>query len=274
MTYRQTLLLLGLVLVGSVGLVRAQLPRETRANRAVVAEQVDRDSSSPASAEHRLEPALRIARRCLTNIETNIRDYSATLVKRERVAGKLNETETLSIKVRHQPFSAYTYFKAPGHLQGQEAAYVAGKNGGNMQARGVGLQALVGVVNLNPASPLAMQGQRYPITELGVLNLAKRLIEAAEASKQDHDCEVKFFKDAKINKRRCTCIQLVHPTRQPQIDVHKALVYFDDELKIPVRYEAYGWPETPGGKPELIEQYTYVDVKLNVGCSDDEFELK
>jgi hypothetical protein len=35
------------------------------------------------------------------------------------------------------------------------------------------------------------------------------------------------------------------------------------ELNLPVRFDAYDWPKAPGEQPELAEEYTYLDVKLN-----------
>ena len=62
--------------------------------------------------EHPLMPALRWARDGLKHIET-IKDYSATVVKRERLGNKLGDYEYMFIKVRHQPFSVYMYFLGP-----------------------------------------------------------------------------------------------------------------------------------------------------------------
>jgi hypothetical protein len=143
-----------------------------------------------------------------------------------------------------------------------------------MQAHGVGLQGLVGWVSLKPDGPIAMRGQRYPITEIGILNLTKRLIEVAVEDREHGDCEVKFFKDAKINDRPCTRIEVIHPTRESYFRFYKALVFIDDKLNIPVRYEAYDWPTAAGEKPPLLEQYTYIDVKLNNGFTDADFEPK
>ena len=39
-----------------------------------------------------------------------------------------------------------------------------------------------------------------------------------------------------------------------------------------MRYEAYEWPRRPNGKPELIEEYTYLNLKLNNGFTDADFD--
>jgi hypothetical protein len=47
----------------------------------------------------------------------------------------------------------------------------------------------------------------------------------------------------------------------------------DDQLNLPTRYESYDWPRTPGGPPDLIEEYTFLDLKLNQGFSEHDFSI-
>jgi len=155
-------------------------------------------------------------------------------------------------KIRQQPFSVYLYFLGPDSVKGQEVIYVAGQNDGNMLAHaGSGVRAMVGTVSLKPQSMLAMQGNRYPVTEIGVENLAKRLVEVAEHDKQFGECDVNFYPNAKVNGRVCTCVQVVHPVPRRNFRFHQARVFIDDEYTIPIRYEAYDWPHEEGGQPVL-----------------------
>ena len=95
--------------------------------------------------------------------------------------------------------------------------YVAGANHGKMWAHGVGIQdTMFGTVSLEPEGVVAMQGERYPLTELGILNLTRRLVEVAEQDTKYGECDVKFFKGAKINGRVCTCVQVMHPRAAAQ----------------------------------------------------------
>jgi hypothetical protein len=223
--------------------------------------------------EHPLMPALRWAKDGLVNIE-KLGDYSATIVKRERINGKLGDFEYMFAKIRHKPFSVYLCFLGPASLKGQEVLYVNGANNGKMWAHGVGIQeTMFGTVSLKPDGPFAMRGQRYPLTDIGVLNLTRRLIEVAEQDVKYAECEVKFFKGAKINDRLCTCTQVVHPTPRKNFLFHIARIFVDDELNVPVRYEAYDWPKKTGGDPELIEEYTYLNLKINNGYTDADFDV-
>jgi len=224
--------------------------------------------------EHPLEPILDWAKAGRPEVAA-IKDYSAIMVKRERVDGELSDEQYMFVKVRHEPFSVYTYFMAPADLKGQEAIFVEGKNDNEIQAHGTGLQkTMFGTVSLAPRGMIAMRGQRYPITEIGMLNLVDRLIEVAEKDLDYGESEVKIFRNATLNKRSCTCIQVIHPVPRSNFLFHIARIFIDDEWNLPVRYEAYDWPSKPGGPPQLIEQYTYVDVKMNNGFTDADFDVR
>lgn len=231
------------------------------------------EANAAAVGDHPLEPALELAARGLESIRANIKDYSCTMVKRERIDGKLGEHQYMFSKVRQEPFSVYLYFLGPEDVKGQEVIYVDGKNENNMLAHaGSGVRAMMGTVSLKPQSMLAMTGNRYPITEFGVENLARRLVEVAEHDKNFGECEVNFYPNAKVNGRICTCVQVVHPTPRRNFRFHLARVFIDDELTLPIRYEAYDWPHEAGGQPVLMEEYTYMNLKTNQGFTDADFD--
>ncbi len=222
--------------------------------------------------KHPLMPALRWAKEALRKAK-QIDDYTANLVKRERSGGRMGPTELLSIKLRHRPFSVYTTSLGPKSMKGQEALYVEGANNGKMWAHSVGLRGLLGTLAIDPADPLAMQGQQYPLTQIGILKLTKRLIEAAESDMKFGECTMKWVDHAKINDRPCSCIEVVHPQPRSSFLFHVARIFVDEELNLPVRYERYDWPSASGGKSPLMEEYTYLDIKLNAGLAAADFDI-
>jgi hypothetical protein len=249
-----------------ISVVLAQTP-------AVPAAQLSANGGPLAPAapnEHPLMPALRWAKEGLPAIE-NLKDYSAVFAKRERIRGKLGGYEYLFIKIRHQPFSVYAHFQAPAAVKGQEVIYVAGRNQGNLLAHKARLPA---TVSLDPAGLIAMNGRHYPLTEIGLVNLVRRLVEVGRQDVNYGECEVKYFTQAKVNERSCTVVQVVHPVPRDTFRFHLARVFVDDELMVPIRYESHDWPREPGGQPELIEEYTYLDLKLNNGFTDEDFSTR
>jgi hypothetical protein len=224
------------------------------------------------AGEHPLMPALRWARNGLPALE-KVQDYTATVIKRERIGSTLGEQQYMAIKVRHKPFSVYMVFLAPAGEKGKECLYVEGANNGKMWAHGTGMQLrMFGTVALEPDGRVAMTNQRYPLTQIGILNLTRRLVEVASEDVKYGECTVDYFRGAKINDRICTCIQVTHPVPRKNFLFNVARIFVDDGLNIPVRYEAYDWPKNPGGQPELIEEYTYLNLKLNVGLTDADFD--
>lgn len=218
--------------------------------------------------EHPLMPCLRLAKQAVADIETNVQDYSATLTKVERLNGTLGDPQQLQVRIRHQPFSVYTKFISPN--PGQEALYVANQNNGKLVALASGWKRSFGKVKLDPDGTMAMAGQRYPITKAGILNLTKELVEIAEADTKYAECTVSHAA-AKIAGRPATMIEAIHPVERRNFRFHKAQIFIDNDLRMPVAYRAYSWPAQPGGAPVLEEQYVYTNVKLNNGFTDADF---
>jgi hypothetical protein len=232
-------------------------------------------------APHPLDRAISIAADSLTSMRTDIVDYTAVLRKRERVKGTVGKPSYISLKVRcprvgeqgvESPFSIYMKFLKPNDTAGREVIWVDGVNDNKLmvhEARGlIGMKTF----HLEPTSMLAMQGQRYPIYDVGVENLLIKLIEKAERNKSTTGpCQVDYRDGIKINGRPCSMIELLHEDRHPSCEFHRARVFIDDELQLPCGYSAYDWPVQPGEKPQLIEEYNYFKIETNVGLTDQDF---
>ena len=151
--------------------------------------------------------------------------------------------------------------------------YVAGRNEDRLFARRGGERLSFVKTRLDPQSDLAMQGNRYPVTEFGFENLVRRLLEVAkEDIAYGVDSEVEFYRNAKVDGRDCMGVRVTHPTFDARLRFHSATVFLDNELGVPIHYEAYDWPKDKNGEPLLLEQYTYRDIRLNNGFSDEDFE--
>ncbi len=234
-------------------------------------------ANSPANngavAQHPLEPVVQLARRAELRLK-DIRDYTCVLVKRERIDGELTTYESLFLKVRHEPFSVYLYCLGPTKPKGQEAIYVAGRNNNEVQAHSTGLKSLVGTFSLEPTSPRLMEGNLYPLTNIGIQNMTTRLITRETDEMAFGECEVKFYEGAKIDNRLCTCAEIIHPVPRKNFKFHRTRVFYDNEWQIPVRVENCGWPAQPGTEPPVMEEYTYQKVQLNRGLKDIDFDVR
>ncbi len=228
---------------------------------------------------HPLDEALQMANASLENIQRNVNDYTCVLIKRERIKGKLGQFEYIFTKVRHhkesrgkvtQPFSVYMYFLKPAKIKGREVMYVEGTNRGRLTAHENSI--VIPTVNLDPNSALAMRGQRYPITDVGIENLVKKLIERGEKEKKSGNCEVSFNYNAKFNQRPCTVLQVKHPVKEAGLEFYIAQIFIDKELNLPVRYIAYDFPTKKDSATPILEEYNYTRLKINVGLTDADFD--
>ena len=237
--------------------------------------------AQPAVAPHPLDRALAFSQEALAAMRSNVYDYTARMAKRERINGTLSKTSFMDIKIRcprvtpegqQTPFSIYMKFLQPRDASGREVLWIDGLHKGNLLAHQPGMVIGMKTFELPPTGMMAMQGQRYPIYEAGLENLIVKLIEKATRDRTAGMCEVTYRDGLAMNHRPCSLIEVVHQEKRAPYEFYKAQVLIDDELNLPVRYTSYDWPRAPGAKPEIIEQYTYLNVKLNVGLTDKDFD--
>lgn len=228
---------------------------------------------------HPLEPLLAMAEQAAERIADHVQDYTCTLVKRERVEGRLLPAETIFAKVRHVPAAGderggcqlYLRFESPRGLRGREILFPAPDADGHLLVRNGGPRLAFITLKLEPTCALAMRGNRYPISEFGIQRLVERMLMLGRQELAYGECLVSNQEDVQLEGRRCRVIEVQHPQRRPHFVYHIARITIDEELQLPIRFEAYDWPEDDQQPPPLIEEYTYRDLRLNVGLSDHDF---
>ena len=245
----------------------------------------DSTTKQAATSEHKIERIHQILKRAedgLARIKGEVQDYECIMTKRERVDGKWQSApQYMAVKIRHEkkegdkitvPFAVYLKFLKPERIAGREVIFVKGRNDGDLIARRGGRRNPNMTVQLAPDGPMAMDGNRYPITEIGFVVMVERLIEVMKNEIESEECEIKIFSDAKLNERSCTHFELTMLERSPDSKFMKARMFVDNEYRVPVYYAAYDWPEKEGGDPVELEEYSYTKIKLNVGLTDKDFD--
>src|SRR5207249_6036142 len=106
----------------------------------------------------------------LERYDREVAGYSAILLKRERVAGKLQHLEKIEINFREHPFSVHMNWLEGGSglLPPQKVLYVKGENDGYLLARGRGPIAGFIVVSKDPHGTEARSTGRYTIDQFGI----------------------------------------------------------------------------------------------------------
>jgi hypothetical protein len=238
----------------------------------------------PELEQHPLYTCLQYVEKQRDYIRHTINDYQCVLVKRERIDGKLQNMQYMRASVRRerrkggqvvQPFSVYMEYLAPKRLAGRRMLYVEGENDGKILVRKGGASFQFVTLKVSLDSPAAQRESLLPITDVGFEKMAESFYQKIQhdmgVDKSGENTRVEYFKQARINGRSTTRIKVTHPRPQDGLNFHLANVYIDDEYQVPVRVDTHDWPQAGESQPTLINEFTYVDLKINVELPDDFF---
>lgn len=236
-----------------------------------IATKSDDSSRIGAGEKSPLMPALEMAKSSRDTCK-KLGSYSTTFIKKEVLKDKEEPVrQVMEMKFREEPFSVYLKFVEPH--QGREVIFVEGKNKGKMQVHESGIASIVGVINASPDGKEVMKENRYPITMIGMTKMLDKIIEQWTAELKLPGCEVKSYPQAKIGDVECKMIESTHTKEQAGVRFHRTRLYIDKKTNLPVRVEQYGFSKK-GAEPQLIEEYTYSDIKTDVKLSDLDFDTK
>jgi hypothetical protein len=264
-----TLTGLGVLVLSGAGQPPATTPTPPPSTGVVQASQM----STPVPSQ--VDPAAQLIADARASF-SRVKDYMGTLVKEERVGGQLQPEQYIAIRVRQEPFSVYLKWTGPKQFEGQEAIYVAGKNGNKMRAKAsTGLAAAMGFVSLDPTDPRALRQSRHAITESGIGHLIETIARGREADQNLGAGQVQTtYRDFMFQQKQCMGMETVHKVNNGQFYCYRSVVFFDKQTKLPVRFEAYDWPKAGGpATGDKLECYSYIDLKFNVGLTDAAFGL-
>lgn len=231
------------------------------------------ESSDSETAPLTLRDVIQFAQESREAVD-GLKDFTANFSKAELINNRLVR-QTMDMKFRKKPFSVYFRYKS-GNEAGRQAIYVEGRFGNNLVVKEVGVKAMVGAINLRLNDPLVLAENRHPVTQAGIPNVLETAIATweREAKLDAAEPDITFFPNARLKQGSVACqavqVKYVKPLRE--LKYHIARVYFDKETKLPVRAERFGWPRQAGENPPLIEEYTYSNVKTNVGLTDADFD--
>src|SRR5262249_18607065 len=177
----------------------------------------------------------------------------------------------IDLQVRNEPFSVSMVWQEPKDLEGQAVVYVAGKYDGKMRVKPGGLLGSVGFVSLPIDDPRTRKTSKHKITEARIGNVIGG---CAAGWKMERKLKVTPVKIAPFlyAKRRCTRVELTHSGKAGgQIKHYRNVVYFDQKTDLPIRVENYDWPDDDEKTPPLVESFSYVNLRLDVGLKDETF---
>ncbi|KAA1262263.1 hypothetical protein LF1_48260 [Rubripirellula obstinata] len=243
------------------------------------------------------------ARNIRQAMSESLHDYTATFVKQERDAsGVLGEETAMQMKVQ-TPFRAedgqaakrvFLRFVAPKSQAGRKVIWGEDIYDGKMAVHEVGMLLSLKTIWLDPTGMLAMQGQRYPISEIGMIKLIEKLIERGQQDLGNPDLKITLKQQHDFGGTEAELLQVVRSRpSNGENDFSMAEIVLDPNRQLILQYRSFGWPdsdsessdsessdsespdsESSGAEAPLLESYTYKDVEVNVGLADIDFDVK
>lgn len=205
-----------------------------------------------------------------------IKDYTATFTRQERIQGCLGEEQIIQLKLRHAPFSIYMKWESGD--PGRQLIYVQGLNNQNILVQPGGLKGrLTGLLELDPLGSLAMSECRYPVTKAGLVALAEIILshELKDASRgTGFRCELRD--DQTFDDQPCYRFVCEYLSPAVNADYRQTIIYVNKELSLPVCVKNFTWGTDVDpqrlDEETLVEFYAYTDITVNSGVADAEFD--
>ena len=199
--------------------------------------------------------------------DQNIQDYTMTLVKRERLAGKLSGSQVIDCRFRSEPFSVYLEWKQ-GADKAERILYVPGRLGPKMLARPRGAASwFVKTAKVDPKPRRAKEASLQTIDGFGWIKSLDSLIEKTSSARKRGELVEAFLDDAEYDGTETLAVEFRFPKR-PEYGYGRIKMHFSRETLLPVATFIWDWED------RMLAEYSFLDVKVNVGLEDSDFEPK
>jgi len=208
----------------------------------------------------------RFLQMCLDRYKREVQGYSCTLVKQERINGKLRPLEVTEIHFREKPFSVFMKW-TKGSSPASPVLFVAGENKGKLLARAV----LIWEKDVD--GPEAKNTSRYLVSDFGMYIGARRSLSDMLKAQKSGTLSVAYYgteKVARLDDRVCHKF-----VRVPCDPADKDGVWEDAIHELTIYIDAETWLQTGSilrdAKGELIGEYFFRNIQLNPTFSPKQF---
>ncbi len=203
---------------------------------------------------------------------SKLRDYSGYMVREERINGKMMAAQTAEIRVRCEPFCIYTKTVAPKELLGQELAYMSGHKEEKIRVKPAGKAGADGFMSYDITDSKANVDSKHTLLNTGIASILKRIDMAMEAEKRAKTKPEVLVANYKFDGKACTRFDVICEMPHKMRLAAKMVVYFENESKLPIRFELYESSKTGEQQGELLECVSFMSLKLNGGLGDGVFD--
>lgn len=232
---------------------------------------------------------------CVRRVKADVHGYRATLVKQERIRGKLGPREVIRVTGRAEPYSVRMVWQEGARetlgTKTEGTLFVAGENGGKIKVwRPSAFLAAMRFMDVAPTDDRARDSSRYAITEGGLLSANERTYRAwSEALALDPAAWPKRWKFhgtqaiAEVGGRTCHVYEracdppevdrFVRTDPAPDVKARAADAFAAVKVMIDAETYLQVGSELRRTDGELIGSYFFRDVELNPKIPADQFTV-
>lgn len=181
-----------------------------------------------------------------------VQDYSCTLHRKDVVNGTLEEHSAVLFQYKKPSrfYMKWSEYKI-------EAIYAEGKYDNKMVIHG-GL--LYDFVSIAVAPSVALRYSRHTLPEADLGHILKLMETNYRKAIIDKDASITLEREEKLGNNMTWCIKAIFPADRDYYG-HIIHINIDKKLYLPVKISVLGW------KNELLEEYYYENLKVNVGLT-------
>jgi hypothetical protein len=223
---------------------------------------------------------VKVLENSLRRYQREVKGYTCTFQKQERLGKKLHPSETIAVTFRQDPFSVLFRWKEGARLA-DAALYVDGENkqkdaDGNMKSFMVAHPAgiagrLVKTVNRDPDpnNEDNKQSGRYTLPEFGIEKGTQNTLAAWKDAQNKGELHIEFLGETKLKEagdRTCYKLRRTKYAKPEQDGITDLTIYIDKETWLQVGSVLKGENDV------YIAQYYFRDIKLNPEFTEQTFK--
>ncbi|RMF92573.1 MAG: DUF1571 domain-containing protein [Nitrospinota bacterium] len=190
-----------------------------------------------------------------------VEDYTAILKSQERIEGRLKPESTIAIKFK-KPFMVYMKWLDGPH-KGREVLYVEGKNDNKLLVQTHKWYQFF-PLSLDPYGSMAMEGNRHPITDIGIGRLIQLLTTNFRQAQANGEVQIVEASPDTIFQRPAYKIEARFPAGKYYAP--RVILHIDQEYLLPIQVTVFDEAD------QMVEKYGYTNLRLNVGLTEHDFD--
>lgn len=225
----------------------------------------NKNTSSPDYlAQH--EP-LKFLQLCLDRYDREVKGYTCTFNKVERIGGKLRRPERIFVAFREQPFSVYFHW-LEGKEMAEKVVFERGKNNNKLLAKVV-ILGITSIWERDTDGADAKKTGRYTIDQFGIHLGTMRTLASMRKAEERGELHLEYkgiIAVPQLDDRLCHTF-----VRKPYVPleeegVNELTIFIDEE------YLLQTGSILKDAKGNLIAEYFFTDLKLNPELRDVQFQ--